>query len=176
MGSARVSGRWEGGEWTSPPPASCTGGAPGPRHAKDQLHASGACQSRARVSALTEPRHSRPSPAGSGRTDRQSRHKEETAQGPGRGREKGRERGDTLPKSEAPPSTHSPRGSRGRGCGGAWCPERGGERKRRREGSREIRRQAGGEEGGGGGGKEGAEEEERRQRPGGRAGGGDRFV
>ena len=77
---------------------------------------SGACQSRARVLALTEPRHSRPSPPGSDRTDRQSRHKEETAQGPGRGRERGRERRHPLPKSEAPQSTHTPRGSQGRGC------------------------------------------------------------
>lgn len=95
--------------------------------------------------------------------------------GPGTGAGTGGRR-HPLPKSEAPQSTHMPRDSQGRGCGGAWRPERGGERKRRREGSREIRRQEGREEGGRGGGKEGAEEEGRRQRPGGRAGGGDRFV
>lgn len=95
--------------------------------------------------------------------------------GPGTGAGTG-ERRHPLSKSEAPQSTHMPRGSQGRGCGGAWRPERGGERKRRREGLREIRRQEGGEEGGRGGGKEGVEEEGRRQRPGGRAGGGDRFV
>lgn len=104
-----------------PPPAMPRGpgraSAPGVQSTGSTPLLSGAGQSSAGVLALMEPRPRQPSPPGYDRTDGQSRHKERRdspRSAPGTGG-----RGHPLPKSEAPGSTHTPRGSRGRGCEGA---------------------------------------------------------